>query len=99
MNSLSGLLFLFRMRMTLSLELSIYFHVQEPELIRREIEKKRRARLCGAGCGLTKSEYKHMIMTPKDKNRERRFHHPRHEDLEKAYGLRQGQLSFLIHDL
>ena len=33
-------------------------HIKEPEVIRREIEKKRRARLCGAGCGLTKSEYK-----------------------------------------
>jgi len=70
----------------------------EPELIRREIEKKRRARLCGAGCGLTKSEYKHMIMTPKDKNRERRFHHPRHEDLEKAYGLRFPACFFALYE-
>jgi len=39
-----------------------------------------------------------MIMTPKDQNRTRRYHHDRHADLERAYGLRFPACFFALYE-
>jgi len=62
------------------------------------IEKKRKAPGCKDDCGLTYSEYKQMMMRPKDPTRKRRYHHVRHAELENAYGLRFPACFFALYE-
>ena len=62
------------------------------------IEKKRKAPGCNDDCGLTYSEYKNMMMRPKDPTRKRRYHHVRHAELENAYGLRFPACFFALYE-
>ena len=62
------------------------------------IEKKRKAPGCKDDCGLTYSEYKQMMMRPKDPTRKRRYHHVRHAELENAYGLRFPSCFFALYE-
>ena len=62
------------------------------------IERKRKAPGCNDDCGLTYSEYKQMMMRPKDPTRKRRYHHVRHAELENAYGLRFPSCFFALYE-
>ena len=54
--------------------------------------------LSNADCGLSITEYKMMMKQPRDPTRKQRDFHPRHHDLEVAYGLRFPSCFFALYD-